>query len=132
MELPRRIYEEMLNHARACAPEESCGLVGGRAGRAERFFPTPNGAEDPLRRYDIPPVDLLRVTREIERGGMELTAIFHSHPATEAYPSATDIRLAYYPEAFYLILSLADPERPVLRAFRIADGRVDEQPIAIC
>lgn len=131
MHLPLVLYEQMLAHASSCAPQEACGLVGGRGDRAERFFPTSNGADDPVRRYDIPARELIRVMREIDAAGLELLAIFHSHPATEAYPSATDIRLAYYPDAFYLIMSLADPERPVLRAFRIIDGAVGESPLQI-
>ena len=79
----------------------------------------------------FPPRDLFRILRELERSGRELVGIFHSHPATAAYPSATDVQLAFYPEACYLILSLADPERPVLRAFRIAEGRVSEEPLVI-
>lgn len=130
MELPRRLYEEMLAHARAEAPLEACGLLGGRDGRPETFYPTPNGERSPVR-YSIPPADLLRVTRELERAGQELVGIFHSHPATEAYPSPTDVRLAFYPDACYLILSLADPARPALRAFRIVDGHIAEEPLRI-
>lgn len=130
VELPRVLYEEMLAHARAQAPLEACGILGGRAGRPERFYPTPNGERSPVR-YSIPPADLFRVTRELDRLGLDLVAIFHSHPATEAYPSATDVRLAFYPDARYLILSLRDPARPVLRAFRIVEGRIGEEPLTL-
>lgn len=118
----------MIAHARAEAPLEACGIVAGRDGRATRFYPTDN-AERSRTRYSVPPAELLRITREIEAREEDLYAIFHSHPETEAYPSATDIRLAFYPEAYYLILSLADPDRPVLRAFTIRDGQVTEHPI---
>ncbi len=128
--LPRTIYDEMLRHAWAEAPLEACGLLGGREGRPERFFPTPNAEKSPVR-YAIAPRDLLRVMREIEGAGMELVAIFHSHPATQAYPSATDIRLAFWPDAVYAILSLADPAAPLLRAFFIRDGKVQEVPVVI-
>lgn len=130
MELPRALYKEMLAHARVQAPLEACGILGGRAGRPERFYPTPNGERSPVR-YSIPPADLFRVMRELDRARLDLVAIFHSHPATEAYPSATDVRLAFYPDARYLILSLRDPDRPVLRAFRIVEGRIGEEPLEI-
>lgn len=130
VELDRSLYEEMLAHARAQAPLEACGILGGRAGRPERFYPTPNAEQSPVR-YSIAPADLFRVTRDVDRQGLDLAAIFHSHPATEAYPSATDVRLAYYPDAVYLILSLADPANPVLRGFRIVDGRIAEEPLAL-
>lgn len=128
--IPQAIYDEMVAHARREAPLEACGLVAGRDGVATRFFPTENAERSPVR-YTIPPLEILRITREIDRAGEELLAIFHSHPATEAYPSATDIRLAFYPDAYYLICSLKDPERPVLRAFRIREGAVAEHPIRI-
>lgn len=126
--LPAGMREAMMAHARAEAPCEACGIVAGRDGRATRFYPTPN-AERSRTRYAVPPADLLRITREIEERGEQLYAIFHSHPETEAYPSATDIRLAFYPDAYYLILSLADPRRPVLRAFTIRQAQVVEHPI---
>lgn len=128
--IPRAIYRQMIAHARREAPLEACGLVAGKDGVATRFFATENADRSPVR-YTIAPLDILRITREIDRAGEELLAIFHSHPATEAYPSATDIRLAFYPDAYYLICSLRDPARPVLRAFRIRDGRVSEHPIAV-
>ncbi|MFO7245790.1 MAG: M67 family metallopeptidase [Thermaerobacter sp.] len=126
--LPAGMRDRMIAHARAEAPLEACGIVAGRDGRATRFYPTTN-AEASRTRYSVPPAELLRITREIESRNEVIYAIFHSHPETEAYPSATDIRLAFYPDAYYLIASLADPERPVLRAFTIRDGRVTEHPI---
>lgn len=128
--IPRALVDQMVEHARRWAPLEACGLVAGKGGTATRFFPTENADRSPVR-YTIPPLEILRITREIDRAGEELLAIFHSHPASEAYPSATDVRLAFYPDSFYLILSLKDPERPVLRAFRIREGRITEHPITV-
>jgi [CysO sulfur-carrier protein]-S-L-cysteine hydrolase len=68
---------------------------------------------------------------EMDELDLELVGIFHSHTFTEAYPSRTDVELAAYPEATYLILSLADPGAPVLRGFRISDGQVDEEEIRV-
>jgi proteasome lid subunit RPN8/RPN11 len=120
--LPAGMREAMLAHARAEAPLEACGIVIGRDGRPLRFLTTANAAASPVR-YEIAPADLLRITLDIEAEGESIWAIFHSHPTSPAYPSATDIRLAFYPESLYLIASLLDGS---LRAFRIVDGDVTE------
>ena len=132
--IPPEMREAMLRHAIAERPLESCGLIGGAGAAARRFWPTRNAAASPVR-YEVEPGELLAATVEIEDAGLQLWGIFHSHPATEAYPSQTDIRLAYYPDAYYLIASLAglrdaDGTGAVLRAFRIAGTRVDEVEIA--
>ncbi|HLS89566.1 MAG TPA: M67 family metallopeptidase [Sphingobacteriaceae bacterium] len=130
LEIPRSIYDAMLAHGRLWAPLEACGIVAGQGDRAVRFYPTENAEKSPTR-YSIPPEDILRILREIEREGNQLLAIFHTHPATPAYPSAVDIQLAYYPEAVYLIMSLADPEAPVLRGFYIRGGEVTEREVVV-
>lgn len=126
--VPADMRAAMYAHALAERPLEACGLVGGVGERAVRFHPTRNALQSPTR-YDIEPADLLKAIMAIEAAGLELWGIFHSHPATIAYPSATDIRLAFYPQAHYIICSLADPSAPVLRAFRIVDGDVAEVSI---
>ncbi len=129
IQLAPGLREAMTRHALAERPLEACGLLAGSGARAEAFYPTRNAAKSPVR-YEIDPQDLLRVTMELEDAGREVWGIFHSHPATPATPSQTDIRLAFYPSAYYLICSLADPVRPVLRAFRIVDGRIAEVEVA--
>lgn len=119
------LQAEMVAHALAERPLEACGLIAGRDQRAVRFHATRNALRSPVR-YDVDPRDLLAVTMRIEEEGLDLWGIFHSHPTTEAYPSPTDVRLAHYPDAYYLICSLRRPESPVLRAFRIAGGRIRE------
>lgn len=131
MRIPRAVYDELVAHARSQAPREACGLVLGHGDRPERFVPTDNEDPRPEVRYRIPPAQLLRHLRAAEEGGEDLVAIFHSHPRTEAYPSATDVALAHYPDARYLIVSLAAPDRPVLRAFLIRDGLVEEEPVHV-
>lgn len=128
--LPQALFRAMVDHALAERPLEACGLVAGQGGRPVRFYPAVNAARSPVR-YELAPDDLLRITMEIEAAGLELWGIFHSHPQTEAYPSHTDIRLALYPEAVYLIASLADPDRPLLRAFSIDGPTVGELSVAV-
>lgn len=131
MRLPRYLYEEMVRHALDAWPNEACGILGGKGETARVFRGLANVADNPERRYMIAPADLLRTMRDLDENGLDLLAIFHSHPVTPAYPSATDISLAQYPDALYLILSLADRNDPVLRAFHIIGAEVSEAVLFI-
>jgi proteasome lid subunit RPN8/RPN11 len=117
----------MIDHARAEYPNEMCGLIVGDGPAAEggaplRWEPTPNRAASPLR-YEIHPDDLLRLTIATEQAHEEFWAIVHSHTHSPARPSGTDIGLAFYPDAIYLLVSLAEDE-PAVAAWRIVDGMV--------
>ncbi|MFL5907305.1 MAG: Mov34/MPN/PAD-1 family protein [Solirubrobacterales bacterium] len=129
MRIPKRIHEELLEHARDEAPNECCGLIGGTAEEARTVYRARNAEASPLR-YNLDPQDQFRIMSEMEERGEELSAIYHSHTASPAYPSQTDINLAAYPDALYLIVSLADGENP-LRGFNISDGEVSEVDLAI-
>ena len=129
MRIPNQIYEELLEHARAEEPNECCGLIGGRDGEARTVYRARN-AEASALRYNLDPQDQFRIMSEMEERGEDLSAIYHSHTASPAYPSQTDINLAAYPDALYLIVSLAEGEEP-LRGFRITDGEVTEVELTI-
>jgi [CysO sulfur-carrier protein]-S-L-cysteine hydrolase len=125
------MVDEIVAHAREDAPNECCGLIGGRDGRATSLHRARNEFASPLR-YNVHPEDLLRITTEIERRGEELAGIYHSHTRSEAYPSQTDVNLAAnWPDPLYLICSLVDPERPVVRAFAIRDGVIEGADLEI-
>ncbi|HEX2173011.1 MAG TPA: M67 family metallopeptidase [Dehalococcoidia bacterium] len=112
--------DAILDHVRAGRPNESCGLLRIENGRVSRVFPTANKLASPVR-YEIPPEDVLRIGHtEILWQGFDL-GIFHSHVGSEAFPSQVDRELAYYPQAYYVLVSLRDPDQPVLRAFRIVE-----------
>jgi len=128
--LERKYADEIIAHAREEAPNECCGVLGGRDGRVEKLFRAVNAEKSPYR-YNVDPHDLLRIYRECDANGWDFLAIYHSHTHTEAYPSPTDVSLAAWPESVYIIVSLADPEIPVLKAFRIQDGRVSEEELGI-
>jgi proteasome lid subunit RPN8/RPN11 len=135
MKLPRAFADEIIAHARADAPNECCGIIAGNGGHATQLYRAINAAASPYR-YEVDPKDLFRITKEIDAHDWEVTGIYHSHVATAARPSQTDVRLAYYPEAYYLLVSLGDPEKPEvspenpdLCAYRIVDGQVTEEPI---
>src|SRR5215207_8994975 len=127
--ISREIFEQLVAHAREEAPNECCGLLGGVGGEARTVYRARNAEASPLR-YNLDPQDQFRIMSEIEERGEELAAIYHSHTASPAYPSQTDINLAAYPDAIYLIVSLAEDEAP-LRGFEIRDGEVTEVDLAV-
>ena len=128
--LERKYADEIIAQAREEAPNECCGVLAGRGGRVEKLFRTVNAEKSPYR-YNVDPHDLLRTYRECDAKGWDFLGIYHSHPHTEAYPSPTDVRLAAWPESTHIIVSLADPKNPILRAFRIQDGRISEEELTI-
>ena len=133
--LPAVIADELLAHARSELPNEACGLLAGdlASGMATAFHPARNSEASPLR-YNVHPDDLVRIIFAIEDAGEDLVAIFHSHTRSPAIPSATDRRAAMYPDAFYLLASLAESATPLedlLRAWRIRDGQATEAGLRI-
>lgn len=127
--LDQETWDLLVEHAWSDHPFEVCGLLGVRPDGGLVHFPIPN-AERSMTYYVMDPKALLRAMREIEDEGYGL-AIYHSHTHTEAYPSATDIRLAAYPDATYLIVTLQDRDAPDIRAFSIVDGEVTEKPVVV-
>ena len=115
----------MVSRARGVWPEEGCGLVGGRDGRAVLLYPVENVRHSPVA-VEMEPLQQIRAMLAMEAEGLELIAIYHSHPDSPARPSATDVANAYYPDTVQLIISLADRARPSVRAFTIIDGVVAE------
>jgi proteasome lid subunit RPN8/RPN11 len=139
-ELPRRYAEEIIAHAREEAPNECCGILAGEGGRVLRMYRAVNAEHSPYR-FDIDSRDLYRIHAEVEALGWEFVAIYHSHPQSEAYPSSTDVAMArlpgsgetveLWPGTVYLIVSLADPASPQIRAFRFEKGAVVEEALEL-
>jgi proteasome lid subunit RPN8/RPN11 len=130
--MPQDFAAAIVEQARAEHPNEACGVLAGHAsqngGAASRIFRMTNAERSPVI-YRIDPKEQFRVFKEIEDEDLDLVAIYHSHTRSPAYPSATDVAQAYYPEAVYLIVSLANPDAPDLRGYRITDGKVVEEPL---
>lgn len=120
LKISRRQSEDIIAHAAEVAPNECCGLIGGTAqGEAKTIYRTRNIALNPLVTYEAAPEDLFAAQRSMRARGENLIAIYHSHPrSANPEPSATDVRLAYYPSAVYLIVGLGN-DGPCVRAFRI-------------
>ena len=128
--LDEKFAREMIAHAQREAPNECCGLLAGAKGRVEAVFPAKNALNSPVR-YSLDPKELYRLLKTIDERGWDLLGIYHSHTHSQAYPSATDVKLAYYPEALYLIISLQDPGGPLVRAFRIVEGAISEEELLV-
>lgn len=127
--LDRATFDTLVAHARSDHPYEVCGLLGFRPDGSVVHFPISN-AERSMTYYVMDGRELLKAMREIEDEEWEF-AIYHSHTHTEAYPSRTDIELAAYPDAYYLIVTLQDRDEPAIRGFRIRDGEVTEVPVVV-
>src|SRR5215469_14414128 len=123
---------KIIAHARKDHPDEACGVIAGPIGsdRPERFIPMQNAERSPTF-YRFDSLEQLRVWREMDDRAEEPVVIYHSHSATEAYPSRTDISYASEPDAHYVLVSTSDAEQPEFRSFRIVDGEVTEEEVAI-
>ena len=136
LRIPEPLVAAMVSHARADHPDEACGVIAGPAGsdRPERFIPMLNAARSPTF-YEFDSADLLRLYREMDDRDEEPVVIYHSHTATEAYPSRTDVSYASEPGAHYVLVSTREcgaDEGPVeIRSFRIVEGEVTEEEIVI-
>ena len=130
--ISRAVVDAIVGHARADHPDEACGVVAGPAGsdRPERFVPMVNAARSPTF-YEFDSADLLRLYREMDDRDEEPVVIYHSHTATEAYPSRTDVSYASEPEAHYLLVSTRDPDHAEVRSFRIVDGEISEEEVRL-
>ena len=129
-ELDGVFYKEIVEQGLREFPNECCGVIAAADGVPVKVFTMRNADASPVT-YRLDGKEQLRVFDEMDEQGWELWAIYHSHTHSEAYPSETDQRLAFYPDARYLLISLVDREKPVLRSFWIRDGDVEEEELTI-
>ena len=132
LRIDRAIHDQIWAHARRDHPDEACGVVAGAEGSdlATRFVPMLNAARSPTF-YEFDSADLLSLYKEMAGNDEEPVVIYHSHTATQAYPSRTDISLAQEPNAHYVLVSTRDDENTEFRSFRIVDGVVAEEPVEV-
>jgi proteasome lid subunit RPN8/RPN11 len=129
-ELDGVFYKEIVEQALREFPNECCGVIAAEDGVPVKVFTMKNADASPVT-YRLDGREQLQVFDRMEEQGLDLWAIYHSHTHSEAYPSETDRRLAFYPEARYLVVSLVDREHPVARSFFIVDGEVSEEELTI-
>jgi [CysO sulfur-carrier protein]-S-L-cysteine hydrolase len=132
LRIDRASYEAIVAHARRDHPDEACGVLAGPVGsdRPDRFIPMENVERSPTF-YRFDPIEQLKIWREMDDRDEEPVVIYHSHTATEAYPSRTDVSLAGEPGAHYVLASTRNPDEIEFRSFRIVDGVVTEEPVEI-
>jgi [CysO sulfur-carrier protein]-S-L-cysteine hydrolase len=132
LRIDRAIHDEIVAHARRDHPDEACGVVAGAEGsdHPSRFVPMVNAARSPTF-YEFDSADLLALYRDMASRDEEPVVVYHSHTATEAYPSRTDISYASEPNAHYVLVSTRDETDNEFRSFRIVDGVVTEEPVEV-
>ncbi|WP_439383169.1 Mov34/MPN/PAD-1 family protein [Amycolatopsis lexingtonensis] len=132
LRIRRELVDEIVAHARRDHPDEACGVIAGPEGSdsPERFIPMLNAARSPTF-YEFDSADLLKLYRELDANDEAPVVIYHSHTATEAYPSRTDANIAAEPDAHYVLVSTRDPEVHEFRSYRIVDAEITEEPVQI-
>jgi proteasome lid subunit RPN8/RPN11 len=130
--IDRATYDAIVEHARRDHPDEACGVVAGPEGsdRPARFVPMVNAARSPTF-YEFDSTDLLQLYKQMAARDEEPVVIYHSHTATEAYPSRTDISYASEPNAHYVLVSTRAEDEVEFRSYRIVDGTVTEEPVQV-
>ena len=130
LRVARSCYEQIIENAKAGLPNEACGILSGAGDTATTFHAMTNKEQSPVS-YLMDPKEQFQIMKKIRLDHDKMLAVYHSHVASQAYPSAKDVSFAFYPEAHYVIVSLADRKRPLAKAFRIEEGKVREEPIEI-
>jgi proteasome lid subunit RPN8/RPN11 len=131
MRIAQSLIDEMVAHARQDLPNECCGMVGGADGTASVVIPVVNSAASPLR-FEMDPQGQYNALKAIEDEGKEMLAIYHSHTKSAAFPSQTDVNQAVnWPDAIYLIVSLEDPESPVVKGYWLKDLKIADVELVV-
>jgi proteasome lid subunit RPN8/RPN11 len=128
--LTKEQARELIRDAKEQSPNEACGILAGKGARVEKVYRMAN-IDKSASSFFMAPKEQLNVMKELRNLKLEMVGIYHSHPETEAYPSAHDLKLAFYPEASYVIVSLKDKDNPQIRSFRIIAGKISEQEVRI-
>ena len=130
LRIEARFTDEMVRHALEDHTIECTGILAGTEGKFHELYQMTNIENSPYR-FSWDSKELISVWNKMEDSGWEQRAVYHSHTHSEAYPSTTDVRLAAWPEAYYIIISLMDRESPVIRAFRIVEGTITEEELQV-
>ena len=130
LRISRHFYEEIIAHCQSKYPKEACGLLAGQAGDVVAIYLMTNVEDSPIG-YAMDPKEQLQVEKQMRKQGQRLLGIFHSHTASDAYPSSVDVRLAISPEVSYVLVSLKDRTHPVLKSYRIGGSRITPEDAVI-
>jgi proteasome lid subunit RPN8/RPN11 len=127
--VPKDLLDSIISHCHEVYPNEACGILAGKEGFVQKVYKMNNTGNSPVS-YMMDPKEQFTVMKEMRKEGLDLTAIYHSHPYLDAYPSPRDIQLAFYPDTVYVIVSLLNNE-PIIRAFTIKEGNIEEVEIKV-
>jgi [CysO sulfur-carrier protein]-S-L-cysteine hydrolase len=130
LNIPAALYNRMVAHCRESYPDEACGMLAGAGNRVALVFEMRNTEPSPVS-YFMDPQEQFRAMKEMREKGLQMVGIFHSHPQSPAYPSSKDVNLACYEDAVYVIVSLVERERPVVKAFSIVSENIEEVVLAV-
>lgn len=128
--LNKKCIGEIITHSKEEFPKEACGILAGKSDRVLKVYRMVN-TDKSSTSFFMDPQEQLKVMKEIRNSGLDMVGIYHSHPHTQAYPSAKDVELAFYPRASYVIISLADKEAPQIKSFKIVDGAIKEEEVVV-
>jgi len=129
--LTKKQAEKLIKHSKRESPDEACGILAGKEGKVEKVYPMTN-TDKSAKTFFMDPKEQLKVMKEIRNLGLEMAGIYHSHLETDAYPSAHDVELAFYPEASYVIVSIKDKDKPNIKSFKIdEEGKITEEDMRI-
>lgn len=128
--IPKQIIEKMIVHCRSVYPSEACGILAGRDNAVEKAFEMTNTENSPVS-YFMDPKEQFHAMKEMRTLGLDMLAIYHSHPHSPAFPSQKDVSLAFYTDSAYVIVSLADQKTPEVKAYAINDGSISELTIEV-
>ena len=128
--LKKDFFEQMVKHSIRELPDEACGILAGKNQIVEKVYEMTNVEKSP-ENYFMDPEEQLKVTKEIRNLGFQMLGIYHSHVASQAYPSKRDVEMAFYPDTAYLIVTLKDKNNPQVRSFRIVEGKIEEEEVKI-
>ncbi len=130
LRVPKALYEEIIAHCRRRYPKEACGILAGKNGVVGQVYPMTNVEDSPIG-YAMDPQEQLKVEKQMRSQGQQMVGIFHSHTASEAYPSSVDVRLAISPDVSYVLVSLKTPARPEFKSYRIDGQTITTEPTVI-
>lgn len=130
LKLKKELFEQIVRQCLKEFPNEACGILAGKGKSAEKVYEMVNAEMSP-QNFLMEPKEQFKIMKEIRSLGLEMLGIYHSHVASEAYPSAQDLELSFYPEASYAIVSLKDKNNPRIRSFKIKEGAITEEEVKI-
>ncbi|HIJ81659.1 MAG TPA: M67 family metallopeptidase [Desulfuromonadales bacterium] len=130
LEIPQHVYDDMIEHAQKGAPLEVCGILGGKGGTVSVIYPMTN-TDASNEHFMMEPKEQFAVVKDLRTRGLDMLAIYHSHPETPARPSEEDIRLALTPSVSSIIISLENPDKPDMKSFKIHQGEAEPEKIAV-